>query len=432
MIRTTILAFFLFTALPLAAAVPVSFDDTVSAYQSGDHDNARIAFRRMAETGLPEAQFNLGVMMANGQGGPVSMTGGTLWILLAAESGFQPAEDAREIVLGHLDEDQRQEVDSSIEGHKDHYGLQSLLNRHTPVACSENCRNDGRPAITVNENTEADTETENIDLVDDRFRTVNARPPEYPRDAAAKGTMGLVRLGGWLSGDGKLEHPHVISAWPGDVFENEALSQFDRWEFERLDDPGNESAEYVEQTITFTLDDLSSARDTLIELKNSIDASGSDLEAAHHAVWMVDNLVMPEIEGIDHDTIISVTHNAAQQGISRAQLDLGRRLSNGNGVEKDKEAGRFWLARAAIEGNAEAQFVLSMEDGVAEEYQRDLRRGAARAGFTPAALAEIRAQVSEPEDADPELLRNLIDNLPPRYHFSDDPIMDQAEALSED
>jgi TPR repeat protein len=42
-----------------------------------------------------------------------------------------------------------------------------------------------------------------------------------------------------------------------------------------------------------------------------------------------------------------------------AQLELGRRLARGDGVERDLEEGRMWLEKAAAQGNETAQRTLA-------------------------------------------------------------------------
>src|SRR5690554_700161 len=91
---------------PSLAAAPVAFDEAVAAYDRGEHSPARQAFIRMAEAGFTEAQFNLGVMLLNGEGGPANRIDGALWVRLAADQGYAPASDALSTVLGILDETQ--------------------------------------------------------------------------------------------------------------------------------------------------------------------------------------------------------------------------------------------------------------------------------------------------------------------------------------
>src|SRR5260370_40072633 len=63
---------FWFLNLPFlaAASLGADFATGVSAYQKGDYATAAKEWRPLAEQGSPEAQFNLGLLYADGQGGP--------------------------------------------------------------------------------------------------------------------------------------------------------------------------------------------------------------------------------------------------------------------------------------------------------------------------------------------------------------------------
>ena len=68
-------------------------------YDSGkgvpqDHSEAVQWFRRAAEQGYAEAQFNLGVSYHKGEGVPQDDSESTKWFRRAAEQEFAPAKDA--------------------------------------------------------------------------------------------------------------------------------------------------------------------------------------------------------------------------------------------------------------------------------------------------------------------------------------------------
>src|SRR6266513_2651965 len=57
------------------------------AYQKGDYERAFKDYRELAELGQPQAQYNLAVMYAKGQGVRQSELNAYAWASLAAESG---------------------------------------------------------------------------------------------------------------------------------------------------------------------------------------------------------------------------------------------------------------------------------------------------------------------------------------------------------
>jgi hypothetical protein len=68
-------------------AIAESFDDATKAYFSGDYETAYRIIKPLAEQGLPEAQFNLGLMYEKGQGVPQDYAEALKWYRKAAEQG---------------------------------------------------------------------------------------------------------------------------------------------------------------------------------------------------------------------------------------------------------------------------------------------------------------------------------------------------------
>ena len=65
-----------------------SFDDGIQAYKAGDYKKALEILKPIAEKGNALAQYNLGVMYANGQGMPQDYTAAVKWYQTAAEQGL--------------------------------------------------------------------------------------------------------------------------------------------------------------------------------------------------------------------------------------------------------------------------------------------------------------------------------------------------------
>ena len=76
--------------LPAAAQ---TFDAALEAYVRGDYATALAGFQNYAEQGDATAQFNLGVMYANGgEGVPEDDAEAVRWYRLAAEQGYAAAQ----------------------------------------------------------------------------------------------------------------------------------------------------------------------------------------------------------------------------------------------------------------------------------------------------------------------------------------------------
>jgi hypothetical protein len=84
-----ILIIFLLMAGP---AIAEPFEDATKAYYRGDYETAYRLIKPLAEQGLPEAQFNLGLMYEMGQGVPQNYAEAVKWYRKAAEQGFAEAQ----------------------------------------------------------------------------------------------------------------------------------------------------------------------------------------------------------------------------------------------------------------------------------------------------------------------------------------------------
>ncbi len=412
----------------LEARQPVSFDETVEAHAAGELEAARIAFRRMAEAGRVEAQFNLGAMLANGEGGPAQLVEAALWINLAAEAGFSLAEGASPTIQAALNEAQLAELERRLPTWRNEYSRSALLARHAPEFCKE---------CEKGEQSASEAESYRIQaLIDDKQLTVDREAPRYPRDAARSGAMGLVLLGGWINDAGDIEQPHVLFSDPEEVFDRAAMRAFSRWDFEWTDGAPESVPMYITQQISFTLDNRGAGSPygsvTRQKLEADLEAASEDILAAYQAAWTLDFLKL-QVDPENPGAIIEVTHQAARAGIVRAQLDLAERLRCGDDVVQDGRAHRFWLKQAAFEGVPRAQFLLSLKDSLDPDFATALRESAAESSFLPARLAEIRHQVGQQEDADRQALAALLESLPRtwRKYHGDDAVMRRAEALVE-
>ncbi len=83
------------------AAVAGPLEDALAAQNRGDDATALRLFRPLADQGNAEAQYNLGLMYANGLG-PMDLVQADMWLSLAEERGTQEAAKNRDIVEEHM------------------------------------------------------------------------------------------------------------------------------------------------------------------------------------------------------------------------------------------------------------------------------------------------------------------------------------------
>ena len=91
----------------------MDFDAGMDAYHRGDHETALRKFQSLAEQGDADAQNNLGVMYANGEGVAEDDRQAVYWYRKAAEQGFAAAQNNLGIMYANgegVAEDDRQAV----------------------------------------------------------------------------------------------------------------------------------------------------------------------------------------------------------------------------------------------------------------------------------------------------------------------------------
>ena len=91
MFRALLVALILITG----AAQPASagaFEDGLAAYRTGNYPTALRLWMPLARQGYAGAQYNLGLMYANGQGVPQNYAEAVKWYRLAADQGYADAQ----------------------------------------------------------------------------------------------------------------------------------------------------------------------------------------------------------------------------------------------------------------------------------------------------------------------------------------------------
>ena len=90
--RTATVLILILSLLFPGLAVAGPLEDATKAYEQGDYKDAYHLFGPLAEQGLPEAQYNLGIMYSKGQGLPQDYAEAVKWCRKAAEQGYAPAQ----------------------------------------------------------------------------------------------------------------------------------------------------------------------------------------------------------------------------------------------------------------------------------------------------------------------------------------------------
>ena len=86
----------------LAASGCSNFDQSVLAYEKGEHATALWEWRRLARLGYAPAQNNLAIAYHKGAGVPRDLVEAYKWAVLATARAYQPALDNREAIAGEM------------------------------------------------------------------------------------------------------------------------------------------------------------------------------------------------------------------------------------------------------------------------------------------------------------------------------------------
>ena len=101
-VRNTLSVIFIF----FSTLVVADFDKGMTAYNSSDYATAIKEFSVAAEQGIADAQYNLGVMYAKGEGVPENYIKAYMWVSLAAAFGYKDEKKAKEVLKKRMSSEQ--------------------------------------------------------------------------------------------------------------------------------------------------------------------------------------------------------------------------------------------------------------------------------------------------------------------------------------
>ncbi|THD45448.1 MAG: sel1 repeat family protein [Bradyrhizobium sp.] len=93
-----------------AKAIADDFDDAADAYRARQYRSALEVWRRLADRGDADAQYNLGCMLLRGEGAPADDTQAGVWLQKAAEQGQGDASSWAALTGKQADEEKRKSL----------------------------------------------------------------------------------------------------------------------------------------------------------------------------------------------------------------------------------------------------------------------------------------------------------------------------------
>jgi TonB family protein len=176
-----------------------------AAYERRDYTTAHREFLVLARVGNGLAQFNLGVMLLNGEGVKRSVREGYAWLLCAADHGIADARPLIEQIAAQV----KPEVTERARG------------ECVPVAGRESAKALMPPLPRL-----ADWDRQVMPQAIGRIRSV------FPDTASAQGLIGWVDTEITLGADGRIKDLWVVESFPEGYFEEAALDALRAQEYE--------------------------------------------------------------------------------------------------------------------------------------------------------------------------------------------------------
>lgn len=314
-------------SLALGAAARADFNAALADYKAGHYDSARHQFTEMAELGDCSAQFNLGVMVMQGQGGPRDVGAGVGWLKAAAANGCQDVVGGRvEALKGSLTSQEEHKAADVLE----HYGHDALhaAGIVDPVL---DCPDRSRAAV------------------------LQAPMPEYPQ--AGNHRNGLVIGELTIGVDGRVRDPEILFAAPDEAF---AAAAIEAWLHSRFT-PASRNGQPVETRQQLRMPFAIAGGEALwssAAYKDSRAAANAGDPAAEYLV----GLAAPGDPslGVGPARGTELVILAARDGNPKAQYWLGEQLRSVQACHP-QQSGTAWLRHAAAGGDASAQVTLAAD-----------------------------------------------------------------------
>lgn len=314
-------------AVAFAAAAHADFNAALADYKAGHYDTARRQFTAMAELGDCSSQFNLGVMVLQGQGGAKDVGTGVGWLEAAASNGCQELVGGRVAALQGALSAQEEAKAAGIMAHYGHDALHAQGIVDLDLECHERT-----PAVVT-----------------------KAPAPEYP--SGGKPRNGLVVGELTVGADGRPRDPEILLAVPDEAF---AAAAIEAWLHSRFT-PASRNGTPVESRLQVRLPFNIAAGEGLWSnppYKDAPAAADAGDPAAEYLVGLAATADRTLRIGPARATQLLI--DAARDGNPKAQYWLGEQLRSVLACHPQTD-GSAWLKHAAAGGDAAAQLAVAVD-----------------------------------------------------------------------
>ena len=357
------------------------------AYDKGDFTAAFQQFKELAELGQPQAQFDLAVMYARGEGVAASNTNAHAWASLAAQNGEARGKglaDKLEPLLTPTSLRYSSELQAQ-------YGQAKLDERLLPRILHGKEYEDRDPP-----------------------RSLKPYVPAYPTEAERKGVQGETYVEFIVAPDGHPRLPRILYSLPGGYFEAFVRESVMRSKYLPARINGEPISASTSMLYSFVVNSVT-IRD-YGSLEARVNEAKIKAEAGDPSAQMLYGMMLAGLPQLKqtYDKALPWFLKAAQAGSPYAQYQIGTGLLHGRGCQCDNIKGEIWLEKAAQADQSDAQVSLA-------EY---LLRGKPNAEALQGALVWLERAVKQDNVTAKLLLSSILAANP----FAD--IRDPARALA--
>jgi TonB family protein len=324
----------LIAVLAILAAIPARADlySAQMAYKKGDLATAFKQFKEMAELGQPQAQYDMAVMYARGEGIDQNNIYAHAWASLAAQNGEVKGQELAEKLQPNLTPTSLG-ISTDIQSKYSQSALDARLMPHILKGKEYEDRDPVRPS----------------------------KPfiPEYPIEAARNGIQGEAYVEFIVAPDGHPRLPRILYALPSGFFEEVVRESVLRSVYLPARINGEPISTSVSMMYNFTVPGVTIHNYDGLERKvhdTELKAEGGDPQAQMLYGMMLAGL--PQLKR-SYNQALPWFLKAAQAGSPYAQYQIGTGLLQGRGCQCDSSKGEIWLQKAAQADQPDAQVSLA-------------------------------------------------------------------------
>ena len=317
----------LVAALPCVSAHADLFTAQL-AYEKGDYQRAFKDYRDLAELGQPQAQYDLAIMYAKGQGVRQSELNAYAWATLAAESGHAAGRALAEELRPGLAPGS-EKIAQDIRGPFSRAALDARL----------------MPKMKDDERGEA------------RCSQFMRPDVSYPADAQFKGIQGNVFVEFVVMPDGSTRNPRIIYAVPTGIFESTVRAAVLHTQY-RAGEQGTKAV-HCHTMYRFVVQSLTAS--AYPDLQTFVSETRKKAEGGDAGAELMYGMLLAGLPQLGHPRSDAVPWflKAAQRGSLSAQYLVGSSLLFGMGCRCEESKGEVWLRKAAVADQSNAQVSLA-------------------------------------------------------------------------